>query len=79
MTMYDADGNATDVLAGGYTEAGYYGWQYGVLRNGKYVASSAVISASAFDLQDGDTVVWVYALQSDATDFFGAYDVYPEN
>lgn len=79
ISLYDDNGDATGLLGGGYTEAGYYGWQYGVIRDGKYVASSAVISASAFDLQDGDTVVWVYALQSAATDFFGAYDVYPEN
>lgn len=79
ISLYDDNGDATGLLGGGYTEAGYYGWQYGVIRDGKYVASSALISASAFDLQDGDTVVWVYALQSAATDFFGAYDVYPEN
>ena len=78
MSLYNADGNATGLLAGGKTEAGYYGWQYGVIRDGKYVASSALISASAFDLQKGDTVVWIYALQSVATEFFGAYDVYPE-
>lgn len=79
ISLYDSNGDATGLLAGGTTEAGYYGWQYGVIRDGKYVASSAVVSASAFDLQDGDTVVWVYGLQSTATEYFGAYDVYPEN
>lgn len=79
LAMYDADGNATDLLYGGVTESDYYGWQYGVLRDGKYVASSAVMSATVFDVQDGDTVVWLYATMSDAADFFGAYSVYPEN
>ncbi|MBC5659021.1 hypothetical protein H8S44_04455 [Anaerosacchariphilus sp. NSJ-68] len=79
ISLNDGNGGATGLLAGGKTEAGYYGWQYGVIRDEKYVASSAVISASAFDLKDGDTVIWVYGLQSTATEFFGAYDVYPEN
>lgn len=72
ISMYDDDGNATDLLVGGYSEAGYYGWLYGVIRGGAYVEDSINLSAAVFDLQDGDTVIWYYGYQSDAVDFFNA-------
>lgn len=79
ISMYKENGETTGLLYGGATEDDYYGWQYGVIRDNAYVASSGLISASAFDLEDGDTVVWYYGLQKEAAEFFGAYPVYPEN
>ena len=73
ISMYDDNGNATKMLEGGYSEAGYYGWMYGVIRDGKYVEESLNLSAAVFDLQDGDTVLWVYGYQSDAVEYFRSY------
>ena len=73
ISMYDESGNATEMLEGGYSEAGSYGWLYGVIRKGAYVEDSINLSAAVFDLKDGDTVLWVYGYQSDAVDYFTAY------
>ena len=72
ISMYDESGNATEMLEGGDSEAGYYGWLYGVIRKGTYVEDSINLSAAVFDLRDGDTVIWYYGYQSDAVDFFKA-------
>lgn len=53
----------------------YYGWQYGVIgSNGVYDANCKAISASAYDLHDGDTVVWIYGYEADADDYFAAFN-----
>lgn len=73
VSMYDEDGNSSGLLYGGMSEAGYYGWWYGVIRDNTYVSDTINISASVFDLEDGDTVLWVYGYENDALDFFNAY------
>lgn len=52
----------------------YYGWQYGVISsNGVYDANCKAISASAYDLHDGDTVVWIYGYEADADAYFAEF------
>lgn len=52
----------------------YYGWQYGVIdSDGVYDANCKAISASAYDLHDGDTVVWIYGYEADADDYFATF------
>lgn len=55
----------------------YIGWNYGVLRyvSGvlSYVSDSAILSAASFDLQDGDTVVWIYGSYSAMQNYFSSY------
>jgi hypothetical protein len=42
----------------------YYGWLYGVYRDGNLVGISSAVSASAFPLEDEDQVLWVYGTYS---------------
>ena len=52
----------------------YYGWQYGVISSkGVYDANCKAISASAYDLHDGDTVVWIYGYEADADAYFAEF------
>ncbi len=53
----------------------YYGWQYGVIgSDGVYDANCKAISASAYDLHDGDTVVWIYGYEADADAYFAEFN-----
>lgn len=62
-----------DATTGTYTS---YGWNYKVYRlnatdNESYlVKDSAVIAADVFQLQDNDTVVWMYGTMEDAEAYF---------
>ena len=62
-----------DATTGTYTS---YGWNYRVYRlnatnNESYlVKDSAVIAADVFQLQDNDTVVWMYGTMEDAEAYF---------
>lgn len=51
----------------------YIGWMYGVYRSNSYVSTSESVSATAFELQNGDIVVWVYGTFAQATTFFSNY------
>lgn len=67
----------TDPLAGGYNTATkeYFGWWYGVINSdGAYDANSKVISAAAYDLHNGDTVVWIYGYEADADAYFAEFN-----
>ena len=59
------------------SEYEYVGWMYGVLRYVNndlvYVADSEGISATHFELQAGDTVVWVYGTYTQMQDYFAVY------
>lgn len=56
----------------------YIGWMYGVLRmvnnSYRYVSASEGISATAFELQAGDKVVWVYGTFAQATAYFAQFN-----
>lgn len=55
----------------------YIGWMYGVLRTvgntTYYVSASEGISATVFELQDGDTVVWAYGTFAQVSSYFGTF------
>ncbi len=55
----------------------YIGWMYGILRTVSgttyYVADSANVSSTTFELQSGDKVVWVYGSYSQIVSYFANY------
>ncbi len=55
----------------------YIGWMYGILRTVSgttyYVADSANVSSTTFELQSGDKVVWVYGSYSQMVSHFADY------
>ena len=59
------------------TVSDYLGWMYGVLRTidgtTYYVADSENISASIFELQSGDKVVWVYGTYTEMVNYFSQW------
>ena len=55
-----------------YSEAGYYGWYYRVVRNGSVVEESKVIGAADFKLNSNDTVYWLYGTEAQVDDFLSA-------
>ena len=55
-----------------YSEAGYYGWYYRVVRDGSVVEESKVIGAADFKLNSNDTVYWLYGTEAQVDDFLSA-------
>ncbi len=77
VVMYDFAHN--EVIRAPYMtqDFGYVGWVYGVFReiSGEmtYLVDSAEVSASVFELEDGDYVVWAYGEYYDAISFIEHY------
>ena len=56
-----------------YSEAGYYGWYYRVVRNGSVVEESKVIGAADFKLNTNDTVYWLFGTETEVDNFMSAF------
>lgn len=48
----------------------YYGWNYCVVRNGAVFADSLNMSATIFELQANDRIIWAFGTQDDAAAYF---------
>lgn len=53
-----------------YDSGNYKTWEYGVVRDGDLVPESRTLSATAFELEDGDEVIWVYGYKADIDEYF---------
>ena len=56
-----------------YSEAGYYGWYYRVVRDGSVVEESKVIGAADFKLNTNDTVYWLFGTETEVDNFMSAF------
>lgn len=69
-TVLNEEEEESIVLAADTIGTDYYGWNYCVIRDGKIVQGSAVMSASVFDIKTNDHVCWAYGTSDQANAYF---------